>query len=263
MSTQVSEALLEIYYTKALADLFARTFGARFLRLLKPSTQQEVWVGFDQGWVRTSIPDQRLYQRLKEAVKMKSRTVEAFHLGYFLQFKVVHELGRRTRFTPLAIAAPYLRSELSVWPNPTTGLSQHETLQVLSQIQGSLVYYACPLLFDIDLIYEDPDLSLLQIIDVQDAPAYINSDDRHFIAFQDVNNPKPYWCSEFRPAKCVPSTHWIEDAATRPRKQSTEEVLDLIHRAENNLSQRSINVGYSKVRRGWLPHSFTILSFLA
>ena len=47
MSDEITEALLELHYHRAIVDLFAHFFGAGFMRMLKPSTQQEMWVGFD------------------------------------------------------------------------------------------------------------------------------------------------------------------------------------------------------------------------
>ena len=49
----VTEALLEMHYLKSMVNLFSNTFGRKFLKLLKPSPQNESWVGFDQGWVST------------------------------------------------------------------------------------------------------------------------------------------------------------------------------------------------------------------
>src|SRR5262245_23761522 len=121
MSEEVTEALLELHYHRAIVDTFAAVFGARFLRMLKPSTQQEVWVGFDQGWVNTSMSTQDLYATLSGSIAAGQTQTAAFHLGYFLQFKVVNTLTRRSRFTPTGFVSPYLRSELSVWRNPTTG----------------------------------------------------------------------------------------------------------------------------------------------
>jgi hypothetical protein len=46
----ITEALLEMHFHRAMVECFSRVFGARFLRLLKPSSQREVWIDFDQGW---------------------------------------------------------------------------------------------------------------------------------------------------------------------------------------------------------------------
>src|SRR5262245_37654817 len=147
--SEITEALLELHYHRAIVDTFAAVFGVPFLRMLKPSTQQEAWVGFDQGWVHTSISNADLYAALASTISVGGSQVQAFHLGYFLQFKVVHTLLRRSHLAPTTFRSPYFRSELSVWPNASTGLSQHETLRRLAAIEGALVYYACPLLFDV------------------------------------------------------------------------------------------------------------------
>jgi len=38
MSEEVTEALLELHYHRAIVDTFTDVLGARFLRMLKPST---------------------------------------------------------------------------------------------------------------------------------------------------------------------------------------------------------------------------------
>jgi hypothetical protein len=119
---------------------------------------------------------------------------------------------RRSHLTPSAFVAPYLRSELSVAPNPSSGLSQHETLCRLAQIEGALVYYACPLLFDVDKIYEYPDLQALQIVDVVTAPPDMTNNGRHFLAFQSLTNLTPCWCSEPRPAESRACSDWIRES---------------------------------------------------
>jgi len=219
MGEEVTEVLLELHYHRAIVDAFAAVFGARFLRMLKPSTQREVWVGFDQGWVNTSVSTADLYAALSNTISSGGTQSNAFHLGYFLQFKVVHTLARRSRLTPTGFVAPYLRSELSVWRNPRTELSQHETLCRLASIQGAEVYYACPLLVDIDAIYEYPDLNTLQIVDVRSAPPNIDDADRHFIAFQSATAVAPQWCSEPHPAKGWRCSEWTRDETFRPRRR--------------------------------------------
>jgi hypothetical protein len=263
MSEEITEALLELHYHRAIVDAFASVFGARFLRMLKPSTQRETWVGFDQGWVYTSLPTADLYAALSSTIAAGGRSVEAFYLGYFLQFKVIRALRRRSRYTPPSFAAPYFRSELSVWRNPTTGISQHETLCRLAGVEGALVYYACPLLFDIDRIYEYPDLSTLQVVDVASAPPGIDDQGRHFLAFQDVVAAAPWWCSEAHPAKGRPSSEWIREDSLRPRRRNAGEVLDLIGRATEVLSEEAHALRRAPAEHPSLPQSFTLVSFAA
>ena len=99
MNDDVTEALLEMYYLRAIADLFAQFYGVPFLRLLKPSARQEAWVGFDQGWVAYAPQStQQLYAKLGETIKAGARQVEGFYVGYFMQFKVLREMVRRSCF---------------------------------------------------------------------------------------------------------------------------------------------------------------------
>lgn len=261
MSNDVTEALLEIHFHRAIVDAFAGVFGAGFLHMLKPSTQREVWVGFDQGWVHTSVPDADLYQHLSNTINVSGHSVGGFHIGYFLQYKVAHELQRRSRFTPPTFGAPHLRSELSVWTNPTTGLSQHETLCRLAAIEGSLVYYVCPLVFNVDQIYENPDLDSLQAIDVASAPSGIDDNDRHFIYFQSNSVPNPHWCSEPVPAKSLRLLDWVRDETFRPRRRTTDEIIELIDRAKEALYRTDPKDRFARRFKPLLPHSFTILSF--
>jgi len=258
MSEEITEALLELHYHRGIVDAFAAVFGTRFLRMLKPSTQQEVWVGFDQGWVNTSVPTADLYAALSNTISSGGTQSDGFHLGYFLQFKVVHNLLRRSRFTPTGFSTPYLRSEVSVWRNPTSGLSQHETLGRLASIQGAEVYYACPLLFDIDAIYEYPDLDTLQIVDVISAPPDIDDTDRHFIAFQSAMAAAPQWCSEPRPAKGWRCSEWARDQTVRPRRRDGQEIIEMIEQSRRVLSE--VEHRGTHVSAG-LPQSLTILSF--
>jgi hypothetical protein len=47
-SDDITEALYEMHYYQAIVEIFANTFGAKFLSIMKPSAQREVWVGFGQ-----------------------------------------------------------------------------------------------------------------------------------------------------------------------------------------------------------------------
>lgn len=45
----INESLLEMHYHRAIVECFTQIYGARYLRLFKPSSRLEAWVGFDQG----------------------------------------------------------------------------------------------------------------------------------------------------------------------------------------------------------------------
>ena len=240
--------------------MFAQTFGARFLRLFKPSTRAETWVGFDQGWVLApSITNEQLYDRLSQAIKVGDSTVQGFYVGYFLQFKVLREMVRRSRYAP-TYGAPYLRSELSLIPNPSSGLSQHETLLRLSQVQNAFVYYACPRLFDLDQIYDPPDLDTIEIVDVSQAPGGWLPADRHFLAFQKSLVASSQWLSEPVEAKSFACSEWVRNRNLSPHRRSGAEITTLIEDCASALSVgRDLDV--HQLRK--IPQSFTILEFAA
>jgi hypothetical protein len=145
-----------------------------------------------------------------------------------------------------------------VWRNPRRELSQHETLCRLASIQGAEVYYACPLLFDIDAIYDYPDLDTLQIVDVRSAPPNLDDTDRHFITFQSATAAAPQWCSEPYPAKGWRCSEWTRDGTFRPGRREGQEVIELIEQSRRTLSEEE----HRRARGSTpLPQSLTILSF--
>lgn len=254
----VAEALLEMHYHSAIVQMFAQTFGARFLRLFKPSTRAEAWVGFDQGWVAApSLNTQQLHERLSQAIQMGGSTVQGFYLGYFLQFKVLREMARRSCYAP-TYGAPYLRSELSLLPDDSSGLSQHETLLRLSQVQNAFVYYACPRLFDLDQIYEPPDLDTLEIVDVRGAPTGWLPTDRHFLAFRKNLPASSQWLSEPVEANSFACSAWARNRSLLPQARSGAEIAFLIQDCASALTTR---LGSAAHQSRQLPQSFTILEF--
>ena len=81
----VTETLLEMHFHRAIVKCFEDTFGAKFLRLLKPSTKSEAWVGFDQGWTRTTLTNAELFDQLKTTIASGATSVNAFYFGYFMR----------------------------------------------------------------------------------------------------------------------------------------------------------------------------------
>ena len=100
MSTEVTEALLEMHFHRAILECFKDIYGANFLRLLKPSAQNEAWVGFDQGWSHTGLSNAQLLEELKQAVASGKASVPSFYVGYFMQFKTVQHMHKRTKYAP-------------------------------------------------------------------------------------------------------------------------------------------------------------------
>lgn len=262
----ITEALLEMHFFRALVDLFRTVFGANFLRLLKPSPQREAWVGFDQGWARTLLSTQQLFSQLQAGIQNQVNAVTGFYFGFFLQFKVIDRMVRRSALMPGQYTPPYLRAELSLKPNSTTGLSQHETLLRLSGIQGASVEYACPMLFDIADILEEPELTDVRFVPISTAPPGWATNQRHFITFQQETDPNPYWQSEPIRTISYSAKEWADPGREHgPRKLSGTEVENLIH---SSIAEIRRAVGKREIRleddrkdlvTAILPSCFTLI----
>ena len=256
MSDIITEALLEMHFHHALVEHFSALYGANFLRLLKPSQQQEAWVGFDQGWVNINLPQTQFLNELRSVINNQLTNINKFYIGFFLQFKRVAIVRRRSRLIPNHYNLPYFRSKLSLHPNSNSGRSQHETLLLLQNINNSSVFYACGMLFNVDAIYQQPDLNRLRLVPITSAPPGWNTNENHFIMFQTVDDHNPYWRSE--PIKGISYSieEWSSSEAHGPVKLSPNhlekmisDVTLLLYDKQNSLTKKI------------LPESMTIMEF--
>lgn len=215
MTQEVTESLLEMHYHRAFVKLFEDFFGRRVLRIIKPSTRSEAFLGFDQAWVKTPLPLNTFTAELRRAINTGATSLggQSF-LGYFMQFKRVDRMAKGSRKLPPSIRAPYLRAEIDLRRNKQTGRSQHETLTRLNAIIGADVHYACPMLLDADQIYDEPDLDTLRLVPVASAPTGFNTNESHHIVFQDENSPDWFWCSEPQAATVLRPLQWLQQAPT-------------------------------------------------
>lgn len=220
--------------------------------------------------MHTKVSNKQLFDDLKTAIQNNQRSVQSIYIGYYLQFKVVREIYRRSRYFPTGYTTPYYRSELSVKPNPTTGISQHEILNILSQIQNSIVCYACPMLFDIDVIYNRPQLSDIKFVDIKTAPpgGWLTNQ-RHFITFEDKNGSNQLWLSEPTPGEVFNIEEWRTLVKNIfPTKESPQIVLELIKSSISLIKELSIKTKYPYVSdylledKQFLPSAFTILELI-
>lgn len=255
----ITETLLEMHFHRAIVKTFEETFGAKFLRLLKPSTQSEVWVGFDQGWTHTTLTNADLFDQLKDTISSGSTSVNEFYFGYFMQYKAVKQMRGWSKYEPPGSHVPYYRAEVSLGVNENTGLSQHETLMRLANIAGSDVNYVCPMMFDIDELYEEPDVDQLQIVDVRSAPGGWASSDRHFITFQSLTGVSPQWCSEPVAARARSVREWLKSEETRPVKRTGAQIIELVEASRRVLETRGQRAKELQI----LPQSLTVLEFAA
>lgn len=223
----ITESLLEMHFHSALVELFEEAFEARVIRIYKPSTNREVWLGYDQAWVRTELTQREFEDHLAASLHGGPPFPQRF-IGYFLQFKRVERMVRRSRFTPAGFPDEYYRAELSASVNPHTQLSQHATLLRLQQFEASDVNYACPMLFGPDAMYDKPNLDRLRLVPLRGAPTYTD-DERHFIAFRSEGDPVPVWCSEPVDAKSVTVGEWVFSDGG-PRARDGREMIAMVRR---------------------------------
>lgn len=236
------------------------------------SPQSEAWVGFDQGWVNTSLTTENLYLELKESIRKKDKEIKSLYLGLFLQFKIVDVIRRKSRHMPNGYLTPYFRSELSLKPNERTGLSQHETLLVLNSIQNAQVLYACGMLFDISDVYSKPDINNLRLVPISSAPTGWNTNERHFITFQTQNDNNPLWCSKPSQGIAFGVQEWSKNQDYGPRFLTDEQLLALIQSSSNAIENHSkgellteqidfFDHEFPEDVTASLPESFTIIEF--
>jgi len=259
---EITEAVLEMHFHRAIVEHFSKVYRANFLRLLKPSPQREVWVGFDQGWVHTKLTPEQLLQELSEAIQSSAQNVQHFYLGYFLQFKYVQKITKRSYFMPEKYKTPYFRSELSVKRNPRTKLSQHETLLRLSKIHSTKVCYVCAMLFDLAEIYAPPDLARLLCIDIRSSPQGWLTNERHFITFQQENGFDALWCSEPTPARVYNFSEWASSDSLQAMK--AKDVIQFLKSSAQELKtqrEREKDTELLPEDIKLLPESLTVLEF--
>jgi len=261
MKNPIIEALLEMHYFSALKDFFSSIYDTEFMRILKPSSRNENWYGFDQGWVYTTLSTEELFRQLRKNIHRGLQNSPSIWCGYFLQFKPVEKMVGRTRndYKPAGFRLPYLRSELDLGINRQTGLSQHETLRRLSNIRRSSVSYACPMLFDHN-IWSPPDLSEIRFVPVRlDSPSWVNG--RHFIAFQDTTGNDFVWKSEEIEGKAISFKEWFIGID----KMDGKGIIDLIEDSVKEIKKATQKENSHLVKNdkdeitSLLPSSLTII----
>jgi hypothetical protein len=254
MYTEIAEALLEMHYYQAFRELVRDHLGREVLRILKPSTNEEAFLGFDQGFVRCTVSAAALQRQLREAIAATANTVPTMYVGYFLQYKCAENLVRRSKTMPAGFNVPYFRFELSLAPSRSSSVSQHETLLRLQQIRNADVSYACPMLFTEDDLHRNPDLNDVRVVSLSTAPSGYSTNERHFVAFQEKFDPEPVWCSDPTPGKSLSLPEWFRSLHLEP--MNPEEFLawyQEIYRFSLRLSREGGGTGY------FLPRALTIV----
>jgi hypothetical protein len=181
----------------------------------KYSPQREAFIGFDQAYVTTDLPEEEFFAILRNASMNNNYQLDAKYIGFFLQFKVVKEMQARTRYTPPQMTnRPHFRVSLDTTKNVNTGVSQHELLFNLKNNPGALVFYACPMIFDRSRLYDvNVDLSTLNLADLRSCLSAYTDNDNHFIFFNDTNGI-PVWRSDPVEGKSMDPKSFARSLAT-------------------------------------------------
>lgn len=208
----ITETVLEMHYHRPLIELFRDTFGigkSGSINFYKYSQQKERFVGFDQAFVKTELSMDEFYRYLKQASQADYR-LQDFMFGYFLQYKVVKAMKRRSRKTPPQIRNhSHYRITLDT-SKKNNKLPQHEVLYKLNTNPAAMVYYACPMLFDREELYDlDPDLENLRLADFDDCTDQYTDNDTHHIFFNDKGDI-PVWCSDPVEGKAISPEGLVE-----------------------------------------------------
>jgi hypothetical protein len=155
---------------------------------------------------------------------------------------VVSELHKKQKKNPPQITSkPYYRANLDTTKNDNTGFSQHELLYKLSQNNGAMVYYACPMLFDKSVLYEvNVSLESLRLVDFSSCPSDFSDNSKHYIYFDQMQGD-PIWCSEPVLGEAITAKEFASLVVTRLRQGSSEEmaaqVMGLLNTIKNEFTK--------------------------
>lgn len=217
-------------------ELFAQTLGVGpggKITFYKYSPQRECYVGFDQAWLMTEASDEQLFRELKDAAPNKSYHLDGKYAGYFLQYKVMKQMVRRTKQYPAPFSSiPFGRVKIDNEENPNTKKSQHEMLFDLSKNHNALTYYACPSVFDkADLYQANVDLSKLHLVEVASSASAFKDNKKHHIFFE-FPTMEPTWQSEPVKGKLATPKEVAQSVADRLAEFNTSAAENLLNLLE-------------------------------
>ena len=220
----LDEALLEALYFKPLRDMFehwAATNGLSFVKILKPSRAEEKLLGFDYGWVTTSLTIRQYVSDLKK--EMKNPTGKKFD-AYFMQYKVGKRLKNSTsRLRKTGVSLPACSCELKTRRISPSEPSQHEVLKKLSGVPGASVCYSVPEIFSEDDLPRDARIEDLRMFGVDNLTPLYADNLPHHIFFKPGSN-KATWASD--PVNFTSQT--VPEFFGGHKMMSAEQMLELI-----------------------------------
>ena len=155
---------------------------------------------------------------------------------------------------------PYYRAKIDLKRNEHTGLSQHETLKILSSAGNCDVNYACPMLFHNEVVLQGLmdenriDWENLQLVPLTDAPDSWPDGTEHHICFDSPNSSPSYLSERINTtSKTVPEwiAHWQQP-------YTGKEVLNIIDSFRHGVASIFGRIDY-RPRKISLPASFVII----
>lgn len=229
---RMNETVLEMHYHRPLMDLFRETFGlgkSGQINFYKYSPRKECFIGFDQAYVKTQLSEDNFFDILQKSASNDGYALKEAFVGYFLQFKVVKRMQKMTRVTPSCITrSPHYRVDLDTTKNQKTGFSQHELLWNLKSNNGAMVYYACPMIFEKEDLYEvNVELDTLRLADVNTCPSAYQDNGKHHIYFN-TPDESPFWCSDPVKGEAVTPRSFAEmlnESVSGQRARASAELL--------------------------------------
>jgi hypothetical protein len=200
---EITESTLEMHYHHDLIECFKNTYGlgkSGKFNFYKYSTQNEKFIGFDQAFIRSELSNNEMLEELKNVINGRSK---AKFFGYILQFKVVHQKVKiNSKYNGHFTSTPYYISKIDSLKKGKQ-YSQHEILCNLAS-KGLDVYYACPMLFDKEDLYNrSSDLDTLVLCKINNSTPLLNDNDNHALGFSDLNGNGARFFSEVSLAKTV------------------------------------------------------------
>lgn len=105
--SQIAESLLEMHYFRVLVRHYKSMFSGKKIEIFKPSTSSEHWYGFDQVYFWASVPKPKVIEDIKAHIHGTDSPAFTSFRAFFLQFKVVEKVKKRSALSPPLWTTPY------------------------------------------------------------------------------------------------------------------------------------------------------------
>ena len=214
--SSVCEAFLGDHFYPALAALYERRMGIRFLRFFRPSIYGG-WIGREKGRGNLRISHESLLFELSKRLPGRR------YLCLLIQMKLIERRVRRGPYTPAGYPSEHYRFELDLRPDPITGMSEHEALLQLGELDQAAVLYGCGMLLSADQVMALPNPADLRLIRPQSVAA---DGERHFVFFKHPEDRRPLWDGR-QPVDAGTPVEWMA-SGSMPEPLSADDTASLL-----------------------------------